>query len=632
MPESRLPFRALDAVAAAGAEPSAIVAWRAGEALTRSRFESEVAAWRAAFEAAGGARWALYADDAFDFAAALFGAWHAGKTVVLPGDAQPATLARLRACTDGLAGDLPGALARAPLAGAMSPPRPLDLDAARLVIHTSGTSGEPLAIDKRLAQLDAEVRALETRFGALCDSGRLPANLAPEATAAHLRLPDVGCEDGRPAIWGTVSHQHIYGLLFRVLWPLAAGRPFVCERLVYPEDIAGRLSAHGRSEALTPERVSAKGSPVIAPAVLVTSPANLRRLPAHLDWSGARAALRAVFSSGGPLPAEAAEATRELVGAAPVEVYGSSETGGVAWRQRARHGETWQPLPGVHVRIEDEGVLAVQSAHLPDAAWWRTADRAAPAGVGMDGFELLGRADRIVKIEEKRVSLTALEQLLQATGDLAEVRVLMLAPPAEAGAGASLAARPAVVATLTEAGRARLGAEGRKAFVAHLRAALAPAVEPVALPRRWRFVGALPTDAQGKPTQALLAALFRPVQPVPAWAEAGPGHARATIALDPALRVFEGHFPGRPILPGVAQVDWAIRWAGERFALPARFLRMDTLKFQQPIEPGMQVEIEWRWNAATGVLKFEYRSAQGRHSSGSAVFAVEEGAGAARAA
>jgi len=122
--------------------------------------------------------------------------------------------------------------------------------------------------------------------------------------------------------------------------------------------------------------------------------------------------------------------------------------------------------------------------------------------------------------------------------------------------------------------------------------------------------------------------------PTPTWLDAeasGAGHARATFELDPALRVFEGHFPGRPILPGVAQVDWAIRWARERFALPARFLRLDTLKFQQPLEPGMHVEVEWRWNAATGVLKFEYRSAQGRHSSGSAVFAVEEGAGAARA-
>jgi 3-hydroxymyristoyl/3-hydroxydecanoyl-(acyl carrier protein) dehydratase len=245
----------------------------------------------------------------------------------------------------------------------------------------------------------------------------------------------------------------------------------------------------------------------------------------------------------------------------------------------------------------------------------------------MDGFELLGRADRVVKIEEKRVSLTALEQLLRETGDIAEARTLVLAP----AAGAAAAGRPVVVATPTAAGHARLRAEGKRAFVARLRAALAVAVEPVALPRRWRFVDALPVDAQGKTTQALLAALFRPAQPVPAWADAdgGTDRARAQFELDPALQVFEGHFPGRPILPGVAQVDWAIRWARERFALPARFVRLDVLKFQQPLEPGMRVELELHWNAAAGVLKFEYRSAQGRHASGNVVFAVGEGAAGA---
>ena len=190
-----------------------------------------------------------------------------------------------------------------------------------------------------------------------------------------------------------------------MLWPLAAGRPFAAERLVFNEEIAQRIAG---------------------PAVLVASPAHLRRLPDALDWSAARAGLRGVFSSGGPLPPEAAESALALLGVAPVEVYGSSETGGVAWRQRARHGDTWQPLPGIEFRIDD-GELCVRSPHLPDLAWWRTADRATPAGDGMDGFELHGRVDRIVKIEEKRVSLTAMEQRLAASDDIAEARVLMLA-------------------------------------------------------------------------------------------------------------------------------------------------------------------------------------------------------------
>lgn len=606
-------WRALTALPRA-ASATAAVAVRGADRLSAADFVAQVAAWRELLARQPGARWALFAEDTFEFAAALFGAWHAGKAVVVPGDMQDETVARLRAHSDGFLGDLPGALARpAPAAERARAFEALDREATRLVVFTSGTNGEPLAIDKKLAQLDAEVHALEARFGALCDTGLAPVNLAPETVAAGDAVLGIGpdADDGEPApvVWATVPHQHIYGLLFRVLWPLAAGRPFAAERLVFNEEIAQRVAG---------------------PAVLVASPAHLRRLPEALDWSAARAGLRAVFSSGGPLPPEAADSTLALLGVAPVEVYGSSETGGVAWRQRARHGDTWQPLPGIEFRVE-EGELSVRSLHLPDRGWWRTSDRATPAGDGMDGFELQGRADRIVKIEEKRVSLTAMEQRLATCVDVAEARVLMLADePAAvdvAGAAVAHAVRPAVVAALNEAGRAKLQRRGKPALVAELRALLLGEFDRVALPRRWRFVEALPVNAQGKSTEALLGALFarvaeaRPLRPTPKWRSADETHAQASIALTSDLRVFDGHFPGAPILPGVAQVDWAIAFARERFDMPARFLRLEVLKFSQPALPGMHLDIEWRWNAATATLQFEYRSTAGRHSSGRVVFA-----------
>jgi len=591
---------------------SSTVAWRGGEALSAADFAARAAAWRDLLAARPGARWALFADDTFDFACALFGAWHAGKTVLLPGDMQDDTVARLRGMADGFLGELEGALAHpAPLRASAPSFEPLDRAATHLVVYTSGTNGEPLAIAKTLAQLDAEVHALEARFGALCDTGLAPVNLAPEPMAG---VQDAVGDVETPVVWATVTHQHIYGLLFRVLWPLAAGRPFAAERLVFNEEIAQRIRG---------------------PAVLVASPAHLRRLPETVDWSAARAGLRAVFSSGGPLPPEAADATLALLGVAPVEVYGSSETGGVAWRQRARHGDTWQPLPGIEFRVE-EGALAVRSPHLPDLEWFRTADRATPAGDGMDGFELHGRADRIVKIEEKRVSLTALEQRLGASGDVAEARVLMLPDerPVLDAAGLALphAVRPAAVVALSEAGRAKLARIGKPALVAELRQGLLAAVDRVALPRRWRLVDTLPVNAQGKSTEALLGALFapdvpaRPLSPQPKWRVAEAAQAVASIALDPALIVFDGHFPGSPILPGVAQVHWAIAFARERFDMPPCFVRLDALKFSQPALPGMHLDLELHWNAATATLQFEYRSTSGRHSSGRIVFAAAEGA------
>lgn len=573
------------------------VAWRDDLPLDGAAFAARAAEWRAALSAAPGARWALYCEDTFEFAATLFGAWHAGKSVIVPGDAQPGTLARLRTDADGFLGDLPGALAAAPEAGGADWSE-LDPAAPVLVVHTSGTSGEPLAIPKSLAQLDAEVHALERRFGAMCDTGLLPVNLDSDSDSDFGIDVDMAPDDA-VRVQATVSHQHIYGLLFRVLWPLAAGRVFEARRLEWPEQIARSIAG---------------------PAVLVSSPALLARLPAALDWSGARAALRAVFSSGGPLTEEAAAEAGALLGLAPVEVYGSSETGGVAWRQRARHGDTWQPLPCVDVRVGADGLLQVRSPHLPDAQWRTAADRAQPAGDGMEGFELLGRGDRVVKIGEKRVSLTALERCLCATGDVAQARVWL---PADGEALAS-AGRPVVVAELTPAGRDKLRAHGKNALVNTLREALLQGVERLALPRRWRFVEAMPVNAQGKTTLATLAALFRSARPALAWDVVEPARAVARIDVDAGLAVFDGHFPGRPVLPGVAQVDWAIHHGCERFGVRGAFRRLDKLKFQRPVEPGTALEVEWHWDAASATLRFELRSPHGVHCSGCATFALDE--------
>lgn len=537
------------------------VARREDRVLSHADFVEHVRRWNAAFTSHGGDRFALYFEDAFDFAAALFGVWHAGKEAVLPGDAQPATVERLLSQVDGCAGLLPGALLPAAQGG---PVAPFDTTAARLVIYTSGSSGQPLALAKRARQLEAEIEHLQNAFGQRVGG--------PEAT-----------------VFSTVTHQHIYGLLFVTLWPLAAGRMVDAGRLAYPEEMARRLGE--------------------GPCILVSSPAHLKRLPAGLAWQGAQAGLRAVFSSGGPLPPESAHEALTLLGQSPIEVYGSSETGGIAWRQRATHGDHWDALPGVEWRLQ-EGVLCVRSSHLADTQWWETSDRAQHTDDGR--FMLLGRADRIVKVEEKRVSLAAMEQALLATGCVCEARVLLV--PTDSGE------RLAVVAVPTEQGRTILRDAGKQALNETLRRELLKGVERVALPRRFRYVREIPVNSQGKATQALLLALFQPALPPIQWHEQGPQRAAATLQVHPQLRVFDGHFPEVALLPGVAQLDWAAEFAGHCFALPPRFLRAEQLKFQMPIRPPLDVELTLEWQAQARQLHFRYASALGQHSSGRLVF------------
>ena len=430
----------------------------------------------------------------------------------------------------------------------------LDLDACTLVLFTSGSTGEPAAIRKSLRQLDAEVDALESAFGALL---------------------------GDATVHGTVSHQHIYGLLFRILWPLSARRPFARARLAYTEQLT----------TLGPESVA-----------VIASPAHLKRLPETQDWRALAQALRVVFSSGGALPVDAAGDVQRLWQQAPIEVFGSTETGGIAWRRADGSRAAWLPLPGVEWRLQGD-TLEVRSPHLPDMDWFATSDRAHASGDGR--FQLLGRADRIVKIEERRISLDAIEARLRESEWLDEVRLVALPGPRVLLAAAAVP---------TSAGRELLDGEGRAAFAQRLRGWLAGHCDPIALPRRWRFLDAMPADARGKTSERALTALFRPLMPPPLWLRRDAHGASATLTATAELAAFEGHFPQAPILPGVVLLDWAVRLGRDAFGLSFDVQRVEALKFQQLVRPGTELTVDLA--LVPGRLDFRFTSAHGVHAAG----------------
>ena len=92
---------------------------------------------------------------------------------------------------------------------------------------------------KALRHLEAEVAVLEACFGGA---------LAPATQ-----------------VFATASPQHLYGLLFRVLWPLAAGRPFHAPTYLHAEELLPRIEEAGDALlASTPahlSRMSGLGAP-----------------------------------------------------------------------------------------------------------------------------------------------------------------------------------------------------------------------------------------------------------------------------------------------------------------------------------------------------------------------------------
>lgn len=396
-------------------------------------------------------RWLLKEADLYAFGCGLFALLHAGKEAVVPPNLQPGSADRLQALGafdavyDNAAIDEHDAKALAP-----STLQAFERDRPALYLYTSGSTGEPKRIAKTPAQLENEIAVLESLWGAqLADS----------------------------CILATVPHYHMYGLPFRLLWPLAAGRDIDTTQCLEPDT----LSAHMRK---------------FPDYALIATPAQLSRLPELWTLSALRPAPKLIFSSGGPLPRDAALAFAAGLGAAPTEIYGSTETGAIAWR-RQEEGAAWNPLPGLRVQRSVDGALLLQSPFLPDNDALRCED-----GIELqeDGrFLLRGRLDRILKIEEKRVSLPEAEARLAEHPWVAECALIGLA-----GNRQYLAA----AAVLNATGRAALEREGRKAVVNALRAHLRRDYEAVLLPRRWRFVERLPLNERGKLSAAALTRLF----------------------------------------------------------------------------------------------------------------------------
>ncbi|MDR2787011.1 MAG: AMP-binding protein [Candidatus Accumulibacter sp.] len=529
------------------------VAYRAGRAVSRMEFCADVAAARRALarlhpgNAGGRPGFALHEPDACRFAVWLLAGWSLGLTVALPGDDLPVTREALPMPWVG-AGNAENALAS--WAGETGEDPVIDHGCPGVMSYTSGSTGTPSLIGKSLSQLRAEADMLERSFGG---------ELTPETRFV-----------------ASVPHQHMYGLPFFLFWPLAAGRPFVVEKLRYPED-AGRLPP--------------------ADYALVSAPTFLRHLPDAPRSSGVR--WRMATSAGSPLAPEAACAASEHLCAPLHEIYGSTETGAVA---RRTVGQPWQPMPGVRLALEEgSSRLLIHSPLLPESERMSGFLSGDLARLDERGLELLGRADRLVKIGEKRISPDQVERELARLPEVAEARVLPL--PGAQGERLILAA----VVILGPEGRRKLTAEKKIRFNARLRSRLADRLDPLAMPRRWRYVENFPANEMGKTTQGDLERLFAPEFP---RAEEIPGAVEDGVALllrMPADLVwFEGHFPDLPVLPGVVQIDWAAHYGRVYFGFDATASNVSRLKFQNLIRPGDSPRLELSRRRGGSELEFRY--------------------------
>lgn len=399
-------------------------------------------------------------------------------------------------------------------------------------LFTSGSTGQRKEIKKRLQNFSDEIQVLESLW---------PIN-------NHLTV-------------ATVSHHHIYGLLFKILWPLALGAPFYIPECLHESDLKSALEH-------SPE------------CRLISCPAHLDTILKFNDISFLNN--KKIFSSGAPLSVETSSEIKTAVGQSPVEVLGSTETGGIAWRQQTE-SSTWKALPRVELKTNNE-TLVIQSpfCEVTDD-WYETSDKAEL--IDNIHFKHLGRNDRIVKVAGKRLSLDELENRLQKSDLITSCKIVILKEQ-----GHSVRESCGAVIILSDKGLDSLKKLGRRKFANRLKQEVKPFYDPVLIPRFWRYVESFPVNRQGKVEYESLKTFFLGFDekenrfPELLKISTDGNSIELKMTIPGKSKFFEGHFDEAPILPGVAQLFWVETYA-KIFLGKSTVNGLNRLKFHKIIRP-----------------------------------------------
>ena len=323
-------------------------------------------------------------------------------------------------------------------------------DETKILMFTSGSTGHPKAVHQRMTEFELDNAFILSKWYEEFASRKLCA---------------------------VNSQHHIYGFLFTISLPFAAGVPFRRKRVEFPEEF----------EALDDESYMI----IAVPAFLKRTCAEMgeKRLPLKNPW---------IFSSGGAVSPELAVDTERVFGFCPLEVYGSTETSGIAYRQQTKNGLVWTPFDNAKIWLDkDDGCLTIISPYIKDPAGFKTGDL---AEMHEDGtFLLKGRADSIVKIEEKRISVTEVENRLLSTGLVADCSVVPMSDRRQYLAAALV---------LNAEGKSKFEGTEKYLINRYFHDYLLQFFENVVLPKKWRYLEKLPTDVQGKKHKPEIQALF----------------------------------------------------------------------------------------------------------------------------
>ena len=431
-----------------------------------------------------------------------------------------------------------------------------------VTFHTSGSTGKSKTIVKTFESLAKEVAFHRDHYRGVVD---------PSETVFLC----------------TIEPGHMYGTLWRTMLPKALGCRVDPEVILTPESLVAKMK-------------SAKK------VFLVTTPSFLSRFTSYASGYDVPRNCVEITTSGALLTSDIASKTERVFGIAPREIFGSTETGGVASRRQSAEALAKGDVPWnvfAPVKVSESRYDASSAARLAVCSPFSFVPRYVMGdGVELapDGrsFRLLGRMDRMVKINEERVNLAEMEEKVKALG-FDECALAVMEGRRGAYLGCVVAKR-----------------DGERLDALELRKLMLPVFPKGTVPKKFRYVKSLPRNAQGKVVMQTVREILDSalVEPKIVSDSLSEGCYTAKFVFDANAPYFDGHFPGMPILPGVAQLGFAVRYsrlAGSTGALKT----VKKMKFTKIISPGDEVEFSVR-RKSENEFAYEYRNGEATCSSG----------------
>lgn len=409
----------------------------------------------------------------------------------------------------------------------------------QFVFHTSGSTGEPKTIIKSKDCMLAESRDLAKFF-----------KFSPDTIFVS-----------------TVSDEFMYGTTFTVMLPKALNCKVDGERVVYPEDIKDYEKF-----------------------VFVSTPSFLEKLAKYNYTFKHKPEM--IISAGAKLD-DKIFGYLEKISKGVTEIYGSTEAGVVAYRQK--HNAKLQFFENVKY------INNTISSPYFDESELELNDE---LEFFENGFIVKGRNDRIVKIQEKRISLDEIERDLNKSNLVKKSYCLKL--------GDKLCS--AII--LNNKGEKLLENFGKLELIKAIKKS---APLNIITPKKWRFLTNLPTNERGKIDGARVKEWFNTNVTYPniVKLENDGQNAEITLIFPKNSNFFKGHFPDFPILPGVVQLFFAKEFARDIFNLYFVPQKVKKVKFSSIIKPEMKVKLVLTRNEKS--IEYKYIDEEKTFSSGTFV-------------